>query len=45
MYKVEVGVFVYLIAGIASFLIAWLTMGYQSIKAASSNPINALRSE
>lgn len=44
-YKVEVGVMVYLIAGLASFLIAWITMGYQSIKAASSNPINALRSE
>jgi len=45
MYKVEVGVFVYLLAGLVSFLIAWLTMGYQSIKAASSNPIEALRSE
>lgn len=44
-YKVEVGVFVYLFAGLASFLIAWLTMGYQSMKAASSNPIDALRSE
>lgn len=45
MYKVEVGVVVYLLAGLASFLIAWLTMGFQSMKAASSNPIDALRSE
>lgn len=45
MYKVEVGVFVYFLAGLASFLIAWITMGYQSIKAASSNPIEALRGE
>jgi putative ABC transport system permease protein len=45
MYKVEVGVLVYLLAGLASFLIAWITMGYQSMKAASSNPIDALRSE
>ncbi|MEQ9209801.1 MAG: FtsX-like permease family protein, partial [Pseudomonadales bacterium] len=45
MYKVEVGVIVYLLAGLASFLIAWLTMGFQSMKAASSNPIDALRSE
>lgn len=44
-YKVEIGVMIYLIAGVASFLVAWITMGYQSIKAASSNPINALRSE
>lgn len=45
MYKVEVGVVVYLLAGLLSFLIAWITMGYQSMKAASSNPIDALRSE
>lgn len=45
IYKVEVGVFVYLLAGLAAFLIAWITMGYQSMKAASSNPVDALRSE
>ena len=44
-YKVEVGALVYMLAGLASFLIAWLTMGYQSMKAATSNPIDALRSE
>ena len=44
-YKTEVGVLVYLVAGISSFLVAWLTMGYQSIKAAASNPVNSLRSE
>jgi len=45
VYKAQVGVMVYVIAGVVSFLIAWLTMGYQSIKAASSNPIDALKSE
>lgn len=44
-YKVEVGIFVYLFAGGVSFAIAWLTMSYQSIKAATSNPVNSLRSE
>lgn len=44
-YKVEVGFFVYLIAGVVSFLIAWLTMGYQTMKAAGSNPVDALKSE
>jgi putative ABC transport system permease protein len=44
-YKTEVGVLVYLLAGISAFLVAWLTMGYQSIKAAASNPVNSLRSE
>ena len=45
VYKVEVGVLVYVLAGLVSFLIAWATMGYQSIKAATSNPVNSLRSE
>jgi putative ABC transport system permease protein len=44
-YKVEVGVFVYILAGVLAFLVAWFTMGYQSIKAATANPVNSLRSE
>jgi putative ABC transport system permease protein len=44
-YKTEVGIVIYLLAGVSAFLVAWLTMGYQSIKAASSNPVNSLRSE
>jgi putative ABC transport system permease protein len=44
-YKVEIGIGMYLLAGVVSFVIAWLTMGYQSIKAASSNPVTSLRSE
>ena len=44
-FKVEIGVFVYIMAGGFAFLISWLTMGYQSIKAATSNPVNSLRSE
>jgi putative ABC transport system permease protein len=44
-YKTEIGVSIYLIAGITAFLIAWLTMSFQSIRAAVSNPVNSLRSE
>lgn len=44
-YKVEIGVQVYLLAGISAFIIAWLTMGYQSMKAATANPVDSLRSE
>jgi putative ABC transport system permease protein len=44
-YKVEMGVAVYFLAGVAAFAVAWLTMGYQSIKAATSNPVQSLRSE
>jgi putative ABC transport system permease protein len=44
-YKVEIGVLVYVFAGVFAFMVAWLTMGYQSIKAARSNPVKSLRSE
>jgi putative ABC transport system permease protein len=44
-YKADIGVFVYAIAGISAFLIAWITMSFQSFKAAYSNPVNSLRSE
>jgi len=44
-YKVEVGVWVYALAGLSAFAVAWLTMSFQSIKAASSNPVRALRDQ
>jgi putative ABC transport system permease protein len=42
-YHIEVGPGVFLIAGAASLFIAWITVSYQSIKAAVVNPINSLR--
>jgi putative ABC transport system permease protein len=44
-YKVDMGIAVYLLAGVFAFIVAWLTIGYQSIKAASANPVESLRSE
>jgi putative ABC transport system permease protein len=44
-YKVDLGITVYLLAGIGAFVVAWLTIGYQSIKAATANPVESLRSE
>lgn len=44
-YKVEIGWWVYAVAGLSSFLVAWLTMSYQSIKAATSNPVDSLKNE
>lgn len=44
-YKVEIGILVYVAAGIFAFGIAWLTMSYQSIRAARNNPVTSLRSE
>ncbi|MBR9999177.1 MAG: ABC transporter permease [Cyclobacteriaceae bacterium] len=44
-YKTSISPMVYLGAGILAFLLACLTMFYQSIKAANTNPVNTLRSE
>ena len=44
-YKTNIGPLVYLGTGILAFILACLTMFYQSIKAANTNPINTLRSE
>ena len=44
-YKTEIGLSVYLTAGILAFVIAFATMGYQSIKAAIANPVQSLKNE
>ena len=44
-YRIDIQWWVFLIAGIASILIAFFTVSYQSIKAAVANPVKSLRSE
>ncbi|MCX8492545.1 MAG: FtsX-like permease family protein, partial [Cyclobacteriaceae bacterium] len=44
-YKISIGISVFALAGIVSLLIAWLTVSFESFKAARSNPVNSLRSE
>ncbi|MCW5912585.1 MAG: ABC transporter permease [Cyclobacteriaceae bacterium] len=44
-YRITIGVWIFLVAGASALLIAWITVSYQSIKAAVQNPIGALRSE
>jgi len=44
-YSVEIGIGVFILAGLVALLIAWLTVSYQSIKAALANPVKSLRSE
>ncbi len=44
-YRIEIGPGIFLLAGGAAILIALLTVGWQSVKAAVSNPVDSLRSE
>jgi putative ABC transport system permease protein len=44
-YKIEIGFWIFLLAGVIAFTIAFITVSYQAIKAALSNPVEALRYE
>jgi len=44
-YRITPGLDVFLLAGLTAVLIAWVTVSYQSIKAAIINPVKSLRSE
>tara|TARA_R110002167_G_scaffold34080_2_gene108949 strand:+ start:1412 stop:3805 length:2394 start_codon:yes stop_codon:yes gene_type:complete len=44
-YRTEISLWIFAIAGISAFLIAVLTVSYQAIRAAISDPIDSLRSE
>ena len=44
-YKIDLGLGVFVIAILSSILIAWVTVGYKSIRAALANPVEALKYE
>jgi putative ABC transport system permease protein len=44
-FRIDVGVWVFALAGLLTTLIALLTVSYQSAKAAIANPVNSLRYE
>ncbi len=44
-YKITPGFGVFLLAGFISIFIGWFTIGYQSIKAARTNPTDVLKEE
>lgn len=44
-YKVNISWWLFAVAGIAAVLIALVTISFQSVKAAMTNPVKALRSE
>jgi putative ABC transport system permease protein len=44
-YRVEISPLIYIGSALVAIVIAWVTVSYQSIKAARSNPVNSLRYE
>jgi putative ABC transport system permease protein len=44
-YKTSIGLWPFIVGGAVALLIAWLTVSYQSIKAAVANPVDSLRNE
>ncbi len=44
-YRIDIQWWVYALAGIATLVIAFLTMSFQTIKSALANPVESLRSE
>jgi putative ABC transport system permease protein len=44
-YHVQVSWIVFVIASLAALAVAWITISYESVKAAVANPVTSLRSE
>ncbi|MTI31228.1 ABC transporter permease [Xanthovirga aplysinae] len=44
-YRTSMSMGVFLLAGLISFVVAWITMSYHAIKAATNDPVNAIRYE
>ena len=44
-YRIELGVEHFLLGGVIALAIAWLTVGWQALRAALANPVDALRYE
>ena len=44
-YRINISVWVFVIAGVLALLIALITVSFQAIKAAMANPVKSLRSE
>jgi len=44
-YRIEISWHIFLVAGLAALLVAWVTVSYQSIRAALANPVESLRYE
>jgi putative ABC transport system permease protein len=44
-YKISIGAGVFGVAIVCSLLVAWITVGYKAMRAATTNPVKSLRTE
>lgn len=44
-YRTELGIGIFLLAGLGTLVVSLLTVSYQTVRAATMNPVNSLRSE
>jgi putative ABC transport system permease protein len=44
-YKITIDVSIFIIAAVVTAAIAWFTVSFESVRTATSNPVNSLRSE
>ena len=44
-FRIELSWWIFAVAGLTAMLIAFLTVSYQAIRAAKSNPVKSLRAE
>ena len=44
-YRIDINPIIFVGSGILAVLLAWITVGYQAIRAATANPVNSLRYE
>jgi len=44
-YRISIHWWIFIAAGAASLIVAWITVGIQALKAALMNPVKSLRSE
>jgi putative ABC transport system permease protein len=45
VYKTSISVGIFLLTGLVTMLIAWLTIGYLTLRTAAANPVDALKEE
>ncbi len=44
-YRTSLGLDIFILTAVITMLLAWITVGFQTVKAAMSNPVNSLRDE